>query len=90
MPLFRCTDCGFVTTASQATALAAHEQGSSDCGGQVELIADFTRSPGAVGAAVRRRRRESSATGHDVPAAAHDVPAAAHDVLGAQPHRDPR
>jgi hypothetical protein len=37
-----------VTTASQATALAAHEQGSPDCGGQVELIADFTRSPAPV------------------------------------------
>ena len=49
MPLFRCTDCGFVTTASLVNALAAHEQGSPECAGQVEVIADFTRSPAGLG-----------------------------------------
>jgi hypothetical protein len=66
MPLFRCTDCGFVTTASKANALAAHDQGSPACDGHVEPIIDLTRSPARMGAAGRRRRRESPASGHDV------------------------
>ncbi|HET6869778.1 MAG TPA: hypothetical protein VFH80_27945, partial [Solirubrobacteraceae bacterium] len=47
-------------------ALAAHAQGSADCQGEVELIADFTRAPTGVRPGGRRRRRESSGSGHDV------------------------
>lgn len=56
MPLFRCSECGFVTTASLENAVAAHEQGSPDCDGPVELIADFTRTPVVVSPAGKRRR----------------------------------
>src|SRR5690242_6408008 len=43
VPLYRCDDCGFLTTASQENAARAHETGSPDCAGQIALIADFTR-----------------------------------------------
>ena len=56
MPLYRCADCGFVTTASRENAVAAHEEGSLDCAGALELIADFAR-PSMVASAGARRRR---------------------------------
>jgi hypothetical protein len=57
VPLYRCAQCGFVTTASRDTALAAHEQGSAECAGEVELIADFARQPVVNAPGGRRRRR---------------------------------
>jgi hypothetical protein len=68
VPLYRCSDCGFVTTASQANAVRAHAEGTPDCAGRLEMIADFKRTPVVVlpGA---RRRRQSSAQGPDRPAA---------------------
>jgi len=70
MPLFRCPECGFVTTASWENALAAHEQGSPHCAGPVELIADFARSPAVVlpGGRPRRARPRSSAARDTPPA----------------------
>jgi hypothetical protein len=49
-----------VTTASQANAVAAHEQGSPHCGGEIDLIADFKTTPAVVLPAGRRRRRPAA------------------------------
>ena len=68
VPLFRCPECGFVTTASWENALAAHEQGSPHCAGPVELIADFARFPAVVSPAGRRRRSgKHSSAAQDTP-----------------------
>ena len=56
VPLYRCSDCGFVTTASHADAVAAHEGGSPWCAGAPELIADFKRTVPVVSPARGRRR----------------------------------
>jgi hypothetical protein len=45
VPLYRCSGCGFVTTASLGNALRAHAVGSPDCAGDLELAADFSRAP---------------------------------------------
>ncbi len=45
MPLYRCSGCGFVTTASLDNALRAHAVGSSDCVGELELAVDFSKAP---------------------------------------------
>jgi hypothetical protein len=61
MPLYRCADCGFVTTASEAHAVLAHETGSPRCPGEIELIADFARTPAVVQSPRKRRRSHRSA-----------------------------
>jgi hypothetical protein len=61
VPLFRCSDCGFVTTASEANAIAAHEQGSPACSGQIDMIADFKSPPAVVLPAARRGWRVPAA-----------------------------
>jgi hypothetical protein len=55
VPLFRCADCGFVTTASRENAQRAHRAGSSSCEGQIALVADFRGVPVIVPPARRRR-----------------------------------
>jgi hypothetical protein len=57
VPLYRCADCGFVTTASHENALEAHAVGSPHCSGQLTMIADFARWPAVTGPPGRRRRR---------------------------------
>jgi hypothetical protein len=66
VPLYRCTDCGFVTTASLENALEAHAVGSSECSGTIALIADFTRTPSVV-VPVGRRRRATERSGSGDP-----------------------
>lgn len=83
VPLFRCADCGFVTTASQTNALAAHEAGSPDCAGEIQLIADFTRAPMVAAPGARRRRRGGAAAlgqTRDVLGQTHDAPAGGRDL----------
>jgi hypothetical protein len=57
--LYRCADCGFVTTASRANAVLAHQTGSPQCCGEIDLIADFASTPAVVQPLVRRRRWHS-------------------------------
>jgi hypothetical protein len=57
--LYRCADCGFVTTASRANASLAHQTGAPQCSGEIELIADFATTPAVVRPAGRRRRSPS-------------------------------
>jgi hypothetical protein len=45
VPLYRCSGCGFVTTASLADAERAHAAGAPDCPVGLELAADFSRIP---------------------------------------------
>jgi hypothetical protein len=70
--LYRCSECGFVTTASLENAVAAHEQGSSNCAGELDLIADFAQAPAVTVSAGRRRRRSAARPAPDAirPAAA--------------------
>ena len=56
VPLYRCDDCGFVTTASHENALEAHEVGSPHCPGRLTMIADFARTPTVTAPTGRRRR----------------------------------
>jgi len=46
VPLYRCSGCGFTTTASLGNALRAHAAGSRDCPGELELAADFPQGTG--------------------------------------------
>lgn len=59
VPLYRCSACGFVTTASLDTALSAHSAGATDCPGELELAADFRKAPvirPSLGRAKSRKR----------------------------------
>jgi hypothetical protein len=60
--LYRCADCGFVTTASRANAALAHQIGSPQCPGAIDLIADFATTPAVVRPAGSRRRSASRRT----------------------------
>jgi len=63
VPLYRCADCGFVTTASQENAVRAHALGSPQCSGQLVVIADFAPPPTDVTRRARRRRATSRGSG---------------------------
>jgi Na+-translocating ferredoxin:NAD+ oxidoreductase RNF subunit RnfB len=56
VPLYRCSDCGFVTTASHANAIAAHEEALPRCDGRLDVVADFKRPPAVMASPATRRR----------------------------------
>ena len=71
VPLYRCSGCGFVTTASLGNALRAHAVGSPDCASELELAADFSKAPedaSRLGRARPRNRSVSAETPADPPA----------------------
>jgi len=70
VPLYRCSGCGFVTTASLGNALRAHAVGSPDCQGDLELAADFSKAPEnapRLGRAKSRSRQPIADTPADPP-----------------------
>jgi hypothetical protein len=82
VPLYRCSECGFATTASSANALRAHEAGATQCPGELELVVDFRDVPLAAPRPRRRRRsRALAATGAHADAAG--VPQPVVEVPGA-------
>ncbi|MGO9909059.1 MAG: hypothetical protein ACLP4R_27190 [Solirubrobacteraceae bacterium] len=71
VPLYRCSGCGFVTTASLGNALRAHAVGSPDCVGELELAVDFSKAPedaSRLGRARPRNRPVTADTPADPPA----------------------
>ena len=71
VPLYRCSGCGFVTTASLGNALRAHAVGSPDCAGELELAADFSKAPedaSRLGRSRPRNRQPIADTPADPPA----------------------
>jgi hypothetical protein len=74
VPLFRCSHCGFVTTASEKNARIAHEVGAPQCAGKLELVVDFRMTP-ILPPRPRRRRRSSSVVRIEAPVAPADAPA---------------
>jgi hypothetical protein len=67
VPLYRCSGCGFVTTASLGNALRAHAVGSPDCVDELELAVDFSKAPEDASRLGRARPRNLPVTA-DTPA----------------------
>jgi hypothetical protein len=71
VPLYRCSGCGFVTTASLGNALRAHAVGSPDCVDDLELAVDFSKAPedaSRFGRSRPRNRQPIADTPADPPA----------------------